>query len=417
MQDIRSPSLFRLLGDDLDDEIQKSLASLQSDEFTLSVYFGRNIARRYDRVSLHLFNVFQAPLLRFEFSRRNRGWQLRKVRTLSIADVPESHHEFVLECAARYFAGRGSGPRKKSPPRFDLAILHDPKEHENAPSNETALSKFVRAAKALDINADLITKDDYGRLLEYDGLFIRETTYVDQHTYRFSRKAAQEGLVVIDDPQSISRCTNKVFLAELLERHHIRTPKTLVVHKDNYQTIADDLGFPCVLKKPDSSFSAGVVKANSPEELDARLVEFLGESELLIAQEYLPTKYDWRIGVLDGKALFACRYFMAPGHWQIIQQEKHGRGRYGKHETLPVETAPDKVVKLALKAANLIGNGFYGVDIKESDGKFYVIEVNDNPNVDAGVEDQVLRDDLYRQVMEVFLHRMEERRTHGGVRS
>ena len=69
--------------------------------------------------------------------------------------------------------------------------------------------------------------------------------------------------------------------------------------------------------------------------------------------------------------------------------------------------APDRVVKMALKAANLIGDGFYGVDIKQVGKRLYVIEINDNPNVDAGNEDSVLKDALYREVMGVFLKRIE----------
>ena len=42
--------------------------------------------------------------------------------------------------------------------------------------------------------------------------------------------------------------------------------------------------------------------------------------------------------------------------------------------------------------------------------KFYVIEVNDNPSIDAGVEDAVLQDDLYQQIMAVFLQRIEQRK-------
>lgn len=414
MQDIRSPSLFRLLPDELDELIQSSLAPLQSHEFTLSVYFGHNTAKRYKRLARQLFNLFQAPLLRFRFVRTDHGWQLRSVKTIAVSEVPESHRPFLAEAAQRNFAGRASSPKKKSRTRFDLAILHDPREKENSPSDESALKKFIKAARELEIRAELITRDDYGRVLEFDGLFIRETTYVNEHTYRFARKAASEGLVVIDDPDSISRCTNKVFLAELLTRHRIAVPETIVVHRNNHQQLLEQLGMPCVLKKPDSSFSNGVVKVKSKEELDERLDEFFGKSDLLIAQKFLPTSFDWRIGVLDGRALFACRYYMAPGHWQIIKQDRHGRGRYGKHETMPVETAPRQAVKLAVKAANLIGDGLYGVDIKESEGRFYVIEINDNPNIDAGVEDMVLRDDLYRRIMEVFLKRMEERRQAGS---
>jgi len=40
-----------------------------------------------------------------------------------------------------------------------------------------------------------------------------------------------------------------------------------------------------------------------------------------------------------------------------------------------------------------------------------VIEVNDNPNIDAGVEDKVLGQQLYERIMEEFLRRMEARRS------
>ena len=41
------------------------------------------------------------------------------------------------------------------------------------------------------------------------------------------------------------------------------------------------------------------------------------------------------------------------------------------------------------------------------------MEVNDNPNVDAGNEDAVLSDALYREVMGVFLRRVQERKRAG----
>lgn len=407
LQDLKARSMVRLVSADLEELIQHSLAPLQSDKFTLSIYFGRNLAQRYDRLCQHLFNLLPVPLLRVELVRREGIWQIRRIRAIPGSDVPENHREFVAEAAVRYFSGRSTSPKSRRRTRFDMAILHNPKEKENAPSDEPALKKFLKEAEREGIHAELITKDDSGRLLEFDALFIRETTSVDHHTYRFARRAASEGMVVIDDPISISRCTNKVYLAELLTRYRIPTPRTIVVHRDNIDRISQEFGFPCVLKKPDSSFSQGVVKVNDEADLSQHLSRFLGESELLVAQEFLPTTFDWRIGVLDGKALFACRYFMARGHWQIIRQERHGRGRYGKTEAVPVELAPRKAVDIAVKAANLIGNGFYGVDVKESDGRFTVIEVNDNPNVDVGTEDALLKDELYRRIMEVFVKRIE----------
>ena len=101
---------------------------------------------------------------------------------------------------------------------------------------------------------------------------------------------------------------------------------------------------------------------------------------------------------------------MAKNHWQIIRQTEHGKHDYGRVETMPVELAPRAAVKVALDAANLIGDGLYGVDVKQSGKKFYVIEVNDNPNIEAGEEDRILRDELYRRILQVFLQRMEKKR-------
>lgn len=414
LQDLKNSAVIRNVSSDLDELIQESLKPIRSDKFTLSIYFGRNLARRYERLALHLFNQLQSPLLRAEFVRTAKRWVLKRVGVLATSEVPESHWPFVTEVAKRHFAGRGAVSRKVERARFDLAILVNPDEPE-PPSNESAIKKFCKAAGSMGIATHLITRDDYGILAEFDGLFIRETTAVNQHTYRFSTRAAREGLVVMDDPVSIVRCTNKVYLAELLSRNKIPTPETMVVHSGNQLEVAQQLGFPCVLKKPDSAFSQGVIKVEDQQQLDTALKTYLSESDLVVAQGFLPTTFDWRIGIIDRQPLFACKYYMAQGHWQIIKQDAKGDDKYGRCETLPIEMAPPAAVKAALKAANLIGDGLYGVDVKESDGKFYVIEVNDNPNIDSGTEDAFLKNDLYRRIMSVFLNRMQRRRVGFAV--
>ena len=410
IQDMRSTSQARLVSDELDDLIHKQLSNIQSDKFTLSIYFGKNMTEKYDRLCLALFNLYQAPLLRAQFSKNSDGdWSLRSVSTIAASEVPVSHHPFVLESATKFFNGRQSLPRKKLRFRYDMAILHNPKDPQ-PPSNEKALKKFIKAAESMGINAELIEADDYAHLSEYDALFIRETTRVNHHTYRFARRAEREGLIVIDDPQSIVRCTNKVYLAELMSHHELPTPKALVINKHNKQRIIDEIGFPCVLKKPDTAFSVGVVKAKDEDELKEKLDDFFQESEMVVAQEFMKSAFDWRITIINGTPLFACKYYMVDNHWQIISNAADGSRDYGRFECLPIEMAPRKCVMTALKGANLIGDGLYGVDLKEVDGKFYIIEINDNPSIDAGVEDEVLRDELYRRIMSVFLSRIEHRK-------
>jgi glutathione synthase/RimK-type ligase-like ATP-grasp enzyme len=79
----------------------------------------------------------------------------------------------------------------------------------------------------------------------------------------------------------------------------------------------------------------------------------------------------------------------------------------GRVEALAVEDAPADVVQTALRAASHIGNGLYGVDLKHDGRRSCVIEVNDNPSIEAGYEDTVLKDRLYLEIMGVFLRRME----------
>ncbi len=415
IQDFKTQAIIRIASDDLDQIIQQSLGQIRSPEFVVSIYFGHNVAKRHEKLAQQLFKIFQAPFLRASFSHNDKEgkWQLAGITPMAASDIPEDHRDFAVDMAREYFKGRHRIFHRRRTARYDLAILHDPTEAE-PPSNAKALQRMVKAAEAVGFATEFIEKDDYGRLAEFDALFIRETTSVLHHTYRFARRAVAEGLVVIDDPESILRCTNKVFLAEILTRHRIPIPKTRIVHHGNWQQFAKELGFPCVLKRPDSSFSQGVVKVENEAELARELPALLQKSELVIAQEFMPTTYDWRVGIFDGQPLFVCKYFMAPKHWQIIKRDQNGRKLTdGEAETLPVEHCPPGLIKLALKGSALIGDGLYGVDIKQVGKRFYLIEINDNPNIDAGVEDKVLKDELYLRLMRVFARRVDERKGGG----
>jgi len=211
---------------------------------------------------------------------------------------------------------------------------------------------------------------------------------------------------VVDDPESILKCSNKVYHAELMDHHNIPTPKTSLAHRDNLDAVFDEIGVPCVLKQPDSAFSQGVLRTDTRDQFFCEAGRMLTKSDLVVAQEYVPTDFDWRVGIFDNKPLFVCKYYMARSHWQVIKRDSVGRKKEGRFETLPVELAPRQVVRTALKAANLIGDGLYGVDIKQIDGSCYVMEINDNPNVDAGIEDIVMKETLYERIMEVFLKRI-----------
>jgi len=413
IQDLKMQTLTRLYSEELAALIQRSLAHIRSEEFTLNIYFGRTLAKSYAKLSLELYRLFQAPLLEATFTFHNGRWELSDVSPMPADDIPENHQTFVVEAAVEYFAGRRWARPKRTQPRYDVAILWDPLERES-PSNERAIRRFVRAFQEVGFRPEIIGKDDYPWLAEFDALFIRQTTNVNHHTYRFARRAEAEGLVVVDDPSSILKCTNKVYLAELMNHHGVRTPKTHIVHPGNIRETFAALGVPLILKQPDSAFSQGVLKAESFEQLQAQAARLLERSDLLIAQEFLPTEFDWRVGVFDGEPLFVCKYYMVKKHWQVVQRHHTGRKDEGKDLAVALEDTPRQVVDTAVRAANLMGNGLYGVDLKQVGRKCYVIEVNDNPNVDAGTEDALLKDELYRKIVAVFLRRVERQKARSS---
>lgn len=408
IQDLKAPAIVKIVSDDIDDLIQRSLRKLTGTEFVLSIYFGQNTSPAYLELSQELHRLFQAPFLRAKFVFKQK-WFIQSIKPISLDEIPDNHKELVDNFAKEYFDKKRYTPAKSDKYLYDLAILVNPEE-KDPPSNRKAIQKFIAAAEETGFSVELITKKDYHRIGEFDALFIRETTNVNHHTYRFARRAQSEGLAVLDDPDSILRCSNKVYLQELMTVGHVPAPRTVIVHSENQSTLGTVLGFPMVLKLPDSSFSQGVVKVKDKDELKLKLGKMFETSDLVIAQAFTPSNFDWRIGVLDGKPLFACKYYMAKDHWQIYNWNSPDKEEIvGNFETVPMESVPHGIVKLATKVSAMIGTGLYGVDLKEINGKPMVIEVNDNPNIDADIEDQVIKEEAYLSIMRSLRRRIETR--------
>ncbi|PLY15385.1 MAG: RimK family alpha-L-glutamate ligase [Sedimenticola sp.] len=386
--------------------LNRRRSKLASTRLELILVFGQAPVDELAAISRALYEAFPAPLLHVVLE-YDSIWRISSVHIVSPADLSEEDLSRFIEGLKHHLNRRWYQPRSKREARYDLAILHNPDE-ELPPSNRKALQLFIKAAREQGVAAELITASDYGRIAEFDALFIRETTSVSDYTYRFARKAQREGLVVIDDPDSILRCTNKIYLAERLTQLRLPAPKTLTVQRDAVDRLIDELGFPMVLKIPDGSFSRGVIKVENRASLVREIQRLFRDTELVLAQEFAPTEFDWRVGILNDELLFVCQYGMAPGHWQIVNHAGK-RPTAGRHSTLPLDQVPEEVVSLAKRAARLMGNGLYGVDIKQTTKGLIVIEVNDNPNLDAGVEDAVLGEGLYQRIIEEFVRRLEQR--------
>lgn len=411
LNDLSQRSLYRLELDYLPALLAKKATPDNGDnQVQFLSFFGSCADPQYAELSRKLFELFPCPILEITL-RYEKTWQVESLKIISQKALSDNDETAFAKALDEYSRKVWRKNRSRKSFRYDLAILVDPEE-KLPPSDKTALKRFITAGKALDIDCELITQKDYLRLPEYDGLFIRTTTALNHYTYRFAKRAEVEDMVVIDDPTSILRCTNKIYLADLFRHNKVPAPRTELLYKGKPQQVEyleETIGYPIVLKIPDGSFSVGVEKANNRAELQTILERLFQKSSLLLAQEFLYTEYDWRIGIINNKPIYACRYYMVRNHWQIYQ---HGANKTasGNFETLPTFEAPKAVLDAAMKATRPIGNGFYGVDIKEKNGIGYVIEVNDNPSIDSGVEDKYLGEQLYSTIMTELLRRMELRR-------
>ena len=405
IEDLRSAAYVQALDAEVRTLVQETLHHDKSERFELNVYLGKHPTHL--TLAEQLFAKVRAPLLRALFARTDGEWRLDGLQAMGLADVPLQDRALLLEAVNAFMAEspltRRQGAKKDRP---RLAILRDLNENPR-PSNEEALQRLVKMAPLVGLEAELIGPEALERLPEFDALFSRAgpTGII----YEFVRRAESLGMPVVDDPESIVKCGNKVYMQELMNRHRIPTPRTLVVHRGNVNEIVPALGLPCVLKLPDSGFGLDVVKIESEDGLRKEAERFFEQSELIVAQEWLPSDFDWRVGVYDRRPLFVAKYFMAPGHWKVNKVvEGEQELVEGKTEAMTIGEAPEQVINTALRAANLIGRGLYGVDIKQVEGRIYLIEVNINPNIDAGNEDQVLGDVLYREVLGVFARRIAE---------
>lgn len=152
--------------------------------------------------------------------------------------------------------------------------------------------------------------------------------------------------------------------------------------------LLDKMGIPLVLKAPNSSFSMYVERVSTPDEYMNVGKRFLRRADMIVAQKFIRSQFDWRVGVLAGEPLYICQYVIPKRRWKIMTYTHNGTAIHGDVRGLSVDKASPRLLEIAVKAAAAIGTGLYGVDLKQVDDDFTVIEVNDNPTIGEGEEDQ-----------------------------
>lgn len=272
------------------------------------------------------------------------------------------------------------------------------------PREQGALQNFKQAAEQSGHQFNFLYRENIDEIPNYSAVFIRATTDPLFTAYIVSKTAWELGIKVIDDPESIKICANKIHQYALFEKYNVPRIPTMFLSKDELHhkkisEIFDQLGKPVVIKAPYTSFSRYVEKAACETSFRDVAKRFFKKSDVLAIQKFTPTAFDWRVGVLNNDVLYVCKYMIPRGKW------KHGaklRGKptviWGRTVSLHKKDMPEGLREAALKACSVVGKGLYGVDIKRVDGDYVVVEVNDNPSIYAGYEDSMDKD-IYQRII------------------
>ncbi len=270
-----------------------------------------------------------------------------------------------------------------------------------------ALMRFAQVARKYNHRVDFLFRPDIYRISEFDAIYIRALTDPLNATYAAARTAEMHGIRVIDDPVSIRICCDKVSMYQHMLKAGVKIPDTRFIEeheltREHGARLLDELGSPMVLKAPNSSFSMYVEKVENPSEYISIGKRFFRRADRIVAQKFTRSVFDWRIGVLGGEPLYACKYGIPSKQWKILTYTPEGHTVRGSIKAIALPEIEPLLLQRATEAANAVGNGLYGVDLKQVNGDFVVIEVNDNPTIYAGEEDQKARD-LYDRLVRYLI--------------
>ncbi|HET6453120.1 MAG TPA: RimK family alpha-L-glutamate ligase, partial [Armatimonadota bacterium] len=152
-----------------------------------------------------------------------------------------------------------------------------------------SLMRLSQVGRRLGHRVDFLFRPDMYKIPEYDAIYIRALTDPLNSAYVASRTAEMHGLLVVDDPDSIRICCDKVSMYRHLMRHGVPIPETEIIDENEIslelgQRLLDRFGDPVVLKAPNSSFSMYVEKASTPREISTIARRFLRRSDRVLAQ-------------------------------------------------------------------------------------------------------------------------------------
>ena len=409
MLDLRELKLYEQSLPELQEALTAAASKAHATEdttFDLLFCFGFAQDQRFEAFGRLLFDWYRCPAIEVTITPGKR-WKIDRLRARPLAKLGPDETEFFRTSLHRHTQRDWRNPRGRPIARYSLAVLHDPQD-ELPPSSPETLRHFQRIAEKQSVEVELITRRQLAELAEFDALFIRATTSIDNFTYRFAAARPKRGHAghrrsAVDDPlhqQGLpARASGGARRARAADGdagrrrrpHQGRTPARLADGGQDSRRLVLARRAQGRERRGAEDAVRQAVRGHRPPagaEIHADQIRLAGRRAGRRAAVRLP--------VPDGARPLADHQARA---------ERSAGGRL--EDACRSATRRPPVIDAALKAARAIGPGLYGVDIKETDGAIVVIEVNDNPNLEHGVEDQIGKDEVWTRILNWFIKRID----------
>jgi [lysine-biosynthesis-protein LysW]--L-2-aminoadipate ligase len=191
-----------------------------------------------------------------------------------------------------------------------------------------------------------------------------------------ARRLETAGVPTLNTATAIEMCNDKGLQALLFARRGVPHPASRHAFSfDQVRTMVAEVGWPAVVKPVSGSWGRGVTRLVNAECLDAWIggresLDAAGKLFPVLVQEYVDKPgHDLRVVVVERTPIVAIRRVSAD--WRT---NTHLGAQVER-----VEVTPD-IERLCAEVVNLLGDGFYGIDLVEerSTGELKVLEVNAN---------------------------------------
>jgi RimK family alpha-L-glutamate ligase len=211
-----------------------------------------------------------------------------------------------------------------------------------------------------------------GAGLAFDALILRRLDADRSHDVQFELLELLEraGVLLINRPGALALAESKLLTTALLSEAGVPVPETVLAQTSAEAHEAVETFGEAVLKPVYGALGTDV------ERVDTRITlpdldERLDKHGALYVQEYIPGgESDIRAFVVGERVIGAMRRVPAPGEWRA-NIHRGGKG-------VPVRLSP-AVQRLAVRATQVLGLDYAGVDLIQGPRGPYVIELNGAP--------------------------------------